>query len=361
MPSPPESNPPQPNRTADTIGIYRILDAEANRAAEGLRVVEDYLRFVLADGHLTEMAKRLRHELKAALTPLESADRLAARESATDVGAVLATPPGSERATPADVAAASFKRIQQALRSLEEYAKLVDPNIAAAIEPLRFRVYTLEKSAGLTAASLARLAGAQLYVLVDGRQSEQEFAKLIASLVSSGVHLLQLRDKQLDDRQLLARAVQLRRLTRETGTLFIMNDRPDLAALADADGVHVGQEELSVHEARQIVGPRSLIGVSTHTIEQARQAVLDGANYIGVGPTFPSTTKSFTAFTGLDFIRAVSAEISLPAFAIGGITHENVPQVISAGLRRIAVTGAVMNANDPSVAAKELMAMLAEK
>jgi thiamine-phosphate pyrophosphorylase len=353
MPGQLKPDAPQANRPADTTGIYRILDAEANRAAEGLRVIEDYLRFVLADGHLTELAKRLRHDLTAALAPLEGVDRLSARESASDVGAVLAAPPGSARTTVADVAAASFKRVQQALRSLEEYSKLVDPKVAAAIEPLRFRVYTLEKSAGLTAYAVDRL--------VEGRRSEQEFAALVSLLVAAGVHVLQLRDKQLDDRTLLARAKLLRRLTRGAETLFIMNDRPDLAALSDADGVHVGQEELSVHEARMIVGPRQLIGVSTHNIEQARQAVLDGANYIGVGPTFPSTTKSFDTFMGLDFIRAVSAEISLPAFAIGGITRENLPKVISAGLRRIAVTGAVVNAADPAAAAKELMALLAAK
>ena len=95
----------------------------------------------------------------------------------------------------------------------------------------------------------------------------------------------------------------LRELTRGTDTLFIMNDRPDLAALCHADGVHLGQEDLSVKDARAIVGPDALIGVSTHTIEQARQAVLDGANYIGVGPTFPSGTKQFEKFPGLDFLR----------------------------------------------------------
>ena len=146
--------------------------------------------------------------------------------------------------------------------------------------------------------------------------------------------VLQLRDKRLADRELIDRARRLRRLTRGTATLLIINDRPDLAALAQADGVHVGQEELSVKDARSIVGPDVLIGVSTHSIEQARQAVLDGANYLGVGPTFPSGTKQFDHFPGLELLRAVAAEIRLPAFAIGGITRENLDQVKSAGFRR---------------------------
>src|SRR5262249_46666251 len=161
-----------------------------------------------------------------------------------------------------------------------------DPLVAAAIEPLRYQAYTLERAVGITADAIERLAQARLYVLADGRSDESKFAELIETLVRAGVHIIQLRDKKLSDAELLQRARRLRELTRGTGTLFIMNDRPDLAVLSHADGVHVGQDELSVKDARQIVGPRALIGVSTHWLEQARQAVIDGANYIGVGPTF---------------------------------------------------------------------------
>src|SRR5437660_7098545 len=121
------------------------------------------------------------------------------------------------------------------------------------------------------------------------------------------------------------------RWTRKANVLFIMNDRPDLARLAEADGVHLGQEELPVKDARRIVGPDALIGVSTHNLDQVRRAVLDGASYIGVGPTFPSGTKEFAEFPGLDFVRWVAEETSLPAFVIGGVTLENVAEVAAAG------------------------------
>ena len=107
-------------------------------------------------------------------------------------------------------------------------------------------------------------------------------------------------------------------------------------------------------DARSIVGPDAPVGVSTHSIEQARQAVLDGANYLGVGPTFPSGTKVFDHFPGLELLRAVSAEIRLPAFAIGGITRENLGQVLSAGFTRVAVSGAVLNAKDPGQVVREI-------
>src|SRR5207245_9629252 len=113
----------------------------------------------------------------------------------------------------------------------------------------------------------------------------------------------QLGEKTLGDRARLQRARQVRRWTQQAGTLFIMNDRPDIARLVEADGVHVGQDELPVKEVRRIVGPDALIGVSTHNLEQLRQAVLDGASYIGVGPTFPSGTKQFEDFPGLEFVK----------------------------------------------------------
>ena len=134
-----------------------------------------------------------------------------------------------------------------------------------------------------------------------------------------------------------------------------MNDRPDLAVLAEADGVHIGQDELSVREARRIVGPHRLVGVSTHTIEQARQAVLDGADYLGVGPCFATSTKSFNQLAGLDFVRQVAAEITLPWFAIGGISPANITAVRAAGASRVAVSSAICSSPTPGRATIELL------
>lgn len=203
-----------------------------------------------------------------------------------------------------------------------------------------------------------RLATARLYVLIDGRASLADLRAAVRQLVAAGVDVLQLRDKTLADRQLVERARAIRDDTRDASTLLIINDRPDIAVLADADGVHVGQDELSVADSRTIVGPTRLVGVSTHNIAQARQAVADGADYLGCGPTFPSRTKAFTSFAGLEFLREVQREITLPAFAIGGINSENVAQVLETGFRRIAVSGAVTRAPDPASAACELRTRL---
>lgn len=356
----PNEAPPQADNSPDEgrLAATRALDAAANRAREGLRVVEDYTRFALDDRHLTELCKQLRHDLHATLSQLPVAERLAARDTQADVGTTLDTEGESFRGTPHDVASANLSRLSETLRSLEEFGKLISPHLAAQMKQLRYRIYTLERAIQFTGQPVVQLAAARLYVLIDGRGSLEEFEQLVTDLLEAGVDVLQLRDKRLADRELLLRARRLRQLTRQTGTLFVMNDRADLAVLSDADGVHVGQEELSVKDARAIVGTRRLIGVSTHSIEQARQAVLDGASYVGVGPTFPSQTKAFDAFTGLDLLRQVQDEMRLPAFAIGGVGPDNLAQVLSTGLQRVAVSSAVVNAARPGEVARAIKAQL---
>jgi thiamine-phosphate pyrophosphorylase len=341
--------------------VMRIIDASLNRAAEGLRVAEDYVRFVLDDPFLTGQMKGLRHDLADAAATISSIDRHAARETQRDVGAAISTDAEAARDDVWAVCAASFKRAEQSLRSLEEYGKLIDGEFAGRMESLRYRLYTLEKAVDVGRSSRERLDGVRLCVLVDGRASARDFEKLVRELVAAGVGMIQFRDKQLDDRELVERARLLVELTRGSRTLSVINDRADIAAAVHADGVHVGQEDLSVKDARAIVGTRLLVGVSTHNIGQARGAVLDGADYLGAGPTFVSRTKSFDAFAGLDYLREVSAEIRLPTFAIGGITAGNVRDVMEAGIGRVAVSGAVVDAADPAVAARDLIGILNEE
>ncbi|NLF08059.1 MAG: thiamine phosphate synthase [Pirellulaceae bacterium] len=340
------------------IAALRIIDAAANRAREGLRVVEDFARLTLDDRHLTELCKQLRHDLVEALLPISVERRLAARETRADVGTSLDAPSEARRETPADVLTANFSRAEESLRSLEEFCKLLDPAAAAAMKQLRYRTYTLQRAVCITDHARRRLVSARLYVLLDGRATPEEFQRLVHALIGAGTDVLQLRDKRLDDRGLLDRAGLLAAAARAAGVLAIVNDRPDIAVLAGADGVHVGQEEMPVADARRVVGPDALVGVSTHSLDQARQAVLDGADYIGVGPVFPSETKQFAAYPGLEFVRAVSAEIGLPSFAIGGISPANLHEVLAAGAMRVAVGAAVTAAPDPAAAARQLRKLL---
>jgi thiamine-phosphate pyrophosphorylase len=203
-----------------------------------------------------------------------------------------------------------------------------------------------------------QLGGARLYELVGESSCRSGLERTVRGALAGGAHVIQLREKGVSDRALLARARAVRRWTAQSGALFIMNDRPDLAVLADADGVHVGQDELPVAEVRRIVGAACLVGVSTHTLEQARAAVRDGADYLGVGPVFASRTKQFERFAGLALVRAVSSAIRTPAFAIGGIDERNLAEVLEAGAERVAVSAAVCRAEDPTAAARRLLEAL---
>jgi thiamine-phosphate pyrophosphorylase len=241
---------------------------------------------------------------------------------------------------------------------LEEFGKLFHPDLGAAIEKLRYRSYTLERAILLGQNARERLAHARLYLLLTGAACAASLDFVIAEAAAGGVDVVQLREKELSDRELLTRARQMRRWTRDAGVLFIVNDRPDIARLADADGVHLGQDDMPVREARRIVGADALIGVSTHSLDQLHKAIHDGASYVGIGPVFPSMTKQFEELAGLDYVRQATSETSLPAFALGGITVENATQVIAAGAKRLAVSSAVCRADEPQPIARALRGLL---
>jgi thiamine-phosphate pyrophosphorylase len=340
---------------ANPVELFRILDAAANRAREGLRVIEDYARFALDDAFLARLTKECRHELAAALSAFPQAELLASRDTPGDVGTHVATAAEYQRANLTAVLTAACKRTEEALRTLEEFSKVVHGPLGGQFERLRYRLYTVEKAVLRTQFNRERLAEQRLYVLVTEELCPRGSGPVVHAAIQAGMRMFQVREKRMKDRELVERCRWLRQVTREADALLIINDRPDIAAVVDADGVHVGQDEFTVVDARKIVGPEKLVGVSTHNIEQARQAVLDGADYIGVGPTFPSVTKDFTEFAGLAFIRAIADEIGLPWFAIGGITAENIGQVREAGASRVAVCGAVCQAEHPGDAVTELL------
>lgn len=347
--------------------VWRILDAAANRAREGLRVVEDFVRFTRDDAHLATKLKELRHHLSTVIGCLDADSLIQSRDTPQDVGTTISTPQEMARAAASDVAKAGLKRAQEATRTLEEFSKVIAPSgeagqsssLSEQFAQIRYGIYTLEKAILTAITSSEQLEGRDLYLLLTVESCQLDWVTVLRESIAGGVSVVQVREKSMADAELLAHARQVREITRETGTLLIMNDRPDLAVLAECDGVHVGQEELSVRDIRRIAGPDLLIGISTHSIEQAHQAVLDGAGYIGVGPVFPTATKQFEEFTGLSFVHQMAGEISLPAFPIGGIDTKNLTEVLAAGAKRVAVSGAICRSEAPRQAAAALCQKLA--
>jgi len=345
-------------------GVWRAIDASANRATEAVRVLEDVARFVLDDLGLTSQAKQLRHDLATALAQRGLQSRIALRDVGGDVGAGMAKPGALPRASVADLVAANAARATQAARSLEECVAVVVPEAAAAFEQIRYRLYTLERAAMAAVRSRDRLSGIRLCVLVDGRGGQEAFERLVQSLLEAGVRMLQIRDKSLAVPALAARAAAAvaiaRRHGRERPALVIVNDRADVAAAINADGAHTGADDLAAPLVRRVIGPDRLLGRTAHDFAEARAAADEGADYLGIGPCFPSHTKSFGEFAPREFLARVAAEIALPTFAIGGVTRERLDDLAALGIRRVAVASAITAAADPGAEAAAFIERLAE-
>jgi thiamine-phosphate pyrophosphorylase len=340
--------------------VLRILDANFNRAREALRVVEDYARFALDDGALCGDLKRLRHDL-AAVTERWVAEAILTRDTPGDVGTGIRTDREFERADVAAVVTAAGKRLGEALRTIEEYLKTVSPADAAAVELCRYRFYDMELRVGRTLRPAERFGRVGLYVLITESVCRRPWLEVAEAAIDGGADCVQLREKELEGGELLRRSRALVALCRRRNVLCVINDRADVAVLSDADGVHVGQGDRPATEARTIVGPGKIVGVSTHNLDQARQAAADGADYVGVGPVFRSATKAREILPGLAFARDVAENLRIPAVAIAGITEANVDDVLATGIRAVAITAAVAAADDPRGAAGRLKAKVAAR
>lgn len=193
-----------------------------------------------------------------------------------------------------------------------------------------------------------------LYVVTQAPRPGKTYGDMVSAACAGGADVVQLRDKTLSSRELFRLAKDLQAICDKTGTLFILNDRVDVALAADVDGVHVGQEDLPVRVVRQMMGHKKLIGCSTHSTAQALAAVGDGADYISCGPLFATPTKPDYSPVGLDLVKEYHQLVRTPFVAIGGIDATNVAQAIAAGADRVAVVRAISGAPDVEMAARGL-------
>jgi thiamine-phosphate pyrophosphorylase len=337
--------------------LKRITDANLNRATEATRILEEIARFLLDDKDLSEKLKNIRHKLSSVQEECYG-EYLQARDTENDVGVDIKN--STERINIENIFKANIKRLQQALRTLAEYSGVNIKNVAL-FEKLRYESYTLEKIMWdklKEQYNHLKLGGKNLYLVTnsDKFESDDEFLDAIASALEGGVNILQLREKAMPANKILELGKKIKQLCLQYDVTFIVNDRVDMAIALEADGVHLGQDDLDVKSARDILGANSIIGVSTHAPEQALKAVADGADYIGVGPVFATPTKEGRTPVGLEYVKWASENIEIPAFAIGGIDEENCEQVFSAGLKKIAVVRAIINAKSPQKAAERFLA-----
>jgi thiamine-phosphate pyrophosphorylase len=337
--------------------IDRILDANFNRAREALRVAEDCGRFALNDPAITAMAKNLRSDLAEVLRAMPVSEFLTSRDTPGDLGTELSSPTEVRRDGLSDVAVAACKRLTEALRTIEEYGKFVAPTQVVKIERMRYNAYTLEQRLVGRLLVGQRFAAVRLYAVITSKLCAGSVREVSRAVIAGGADAIQVREKDILDAQFLAVAAELRELTDETGRLLIINDRPDIAAIVGADGVHLGQGDLPIAEARRLLRPGAIVGRSTHSIEHARAAVNEGADYISVGPMFPTTTKDRPP-VGPGLLREAVKEITVPIACIGGINAENVGLLVAEGAKCVAVSSALCSAKDPKAAAEALKARL---
>lgn len=344
--------------------ILRILDANLNRAREGLRVVEEIARFVFDDKTLQKRTKALRHQLASLFAaPSSLGRRLAAakqaavaldremlidlgRDASGDVGRASSAQREAKRTRLADLIQANFARIEESIRVLEEYTKSVPGGLSPKLKSLRFDIYSLEKDyIRMTnrSATAQSLKGLGLYPILDrdalGAADPMAVAR---QLLIPGVKMVQYRDKSSSAAEVCRVCDQLRGMTSRRGVTLIVNDRADIAHAAGADGVHLGQDDMPVAAAREILGSQRIIGKSTHSLVQARRAIKEDIDYVAVGPIFSTPTKPGARPVGPDLIVKVRAMTDKLIIAIGGISEKNLPEVLDAGADGAAVISAIL-------------------
>ena len=333
--------------------IYRILDANLDRAREGLRIIEEWCRFGLNNQVMTEECKNMRQELASWHT-----DELRkSRNTPDDPGTELSHPQEEERATVEDLLQANLCRVQEALRVLEEYGKLYNPDLGITMKNIRYQVYTLESNL-LAQRRQQLLQEAKLYLV--SSPSDNIFS-IVESSLQGGLSLFQYRHKEGDDRDKLTQAYKLCQLCHAYGALFIVNDRIDLALAVNADGVHLGQKDLPVGLARQILGPHKIIGKSTTNPQEMEKAIAENVDYIGTGPVYETPTKPGKAAAGLEYVSYAASHATVPWFAIGGIDSNNIVEVLKAGATRVAVVRAIMKAEQPVRVTQYFLSQLMRK
>jgi thiamine-phosphate pyrophosphorylase len=336
--------------------VYRIIDANFNRAREAIRVIEEVCRFALNSVQLTERAKQIRHELSKAIGKLDDVRLISSRDTLGDVGVGMTVDKQLVRSELADCFTAGCKRLTEALRALAETTQTLDRSVAETIEKLRYAAYTLEKDIVIYTDTNKRFGRVNLYIIITSNLPA-EVISLTYKCVDGGADCIQLRAKAVEDDVHFALAVEFVRICKAAGVLSIINDRIDVAAASGADGIHLGQNDLPVEQARKLQLSPLITGKSTHSPMQLRTACKERPTYAALGPVFATATKPTAPAVGLDYVRQAKDILDgtgIGNVAIGGITMENVEEVLKAGADSIAVCAAVTKAADPAKACRAL-------
>ena len=332
------------NRTEpEDLRILQIIDANLDRAREGLRVLEDWARFGIGENDCVTRIKNFRQILGKNHLEVYKQSRNYIKDQCKG----LTHQEQSKRKTPEKIISSNAGRVQEALRVIEEFSRLHNHKLSEIASEIRYEIYTLE----IDLLSLSKLKKSEkilkendLYVITDQKENLLE---IIENILIAGVKIIQYRFKTGTDKEHLQEAIQIKNLCKKHNSLFIINDRVDIALASNADGIHLGQDDLDLKTARQLLGSSKIIGVSANNEIDISNALKDGCDYIGIGPVFETSTKKNKKPIGIEKIKTLTKNLKIPWFAIGGIKTNNISYLKSNGLKKVALVSQLMNSEDP--------------
>jgi len=327
----------------EDIRILQIIDANLDRAREGLRVLEDWARFGLGENNYVSRIKNFRQILGK--NHLEIYKQT--RNYVEDQSKGLTHIEQFSRKTPKQIISSNSGRVQEALRVIEEFSRIHNHELSKIASEIRYEIYTLEidlLSLSNCRKSQKILKDNDLYVITDPKDNLLE---IIEEILIAGVRIIQHRFKTGTDKDHLQEAIQIKNLCKRYDSLFIINDRLDIALASNADGIHLGQDDLDLRTARKLLGYSKIIGISANNEIDISNALKEGVDYIGIGPVFETKTKKDKKPIGIEKIKTLTKDLNIPWFAIGGIKSDNISYLKRNGCKKVALVSQLMNSEDP--------------
>ena len=325
------------------MSVNRVLDANINRAAEGMRVLEDIARFILENQKLCGLIKKCRHDLREQSTAVYS------RDVEGDVGSLHMTQQENNRASVHDIALAASNRCSEALRVVEEFVKL--HNAENVIESIRYKMYDLSSEIIKRLGSTRRQQW-KLCFIMTAESCALPWKETLTQVISEGCDCVQVREKQMSTRKMISHVAQVKQIADKHDISVIVNDRVDVMLATSASGVHLGKDDMTILDARKLCGSQYIIGATAHTSEEVTRAIESGVDYVGVGAMFASPTKPHVKVASRELLQAAITHNHL---AVGGITPENVHEMYALGCNGVAVSTSIAQSTTPGTIVTELL------
>ncbi len=327
----------------EDLRISQIIDANLDRAREGLRVLEDWARFGLGNEDFVIRIKNFRQILGKNHLEIYKTSR----NHIEDQCKGLSHSEQINRNSPSKVISSNSARVQEALRVIEEFSRCHNNELSKIASEIRYEIYTLEiELLNFNTRKRAKqiISENNLYSITDHRENLLE---TIEKILLGGVRIIQHRYKKGDDKDHLKEAIEIKKLCKKYNSLFIVNDRVDIAMASNADGVHLGQDDIDIKTARKLLGSSKIIGVSANNPTDITNALKDKCDYLGIGPVFLTSTKKNKEPLGIEKIKSLTKDINIPWFAIGGINKINISSLKNNEINKVAVVSALLNSEDP--------------